>query len=159
MDLHNHFSGTKSYFHNFLRFLNPVFKTWGFQFSNFWTKSGYLKDKKTENMEHIKFYQKTFKNESKKKREKRIQGVMFLRQQPWLFVDILLKICILHLIVKLKAHCVQKKALYFWKIYHISRKILVPRVLFDVLLSVSFRCFSLVFAVSQYLKSSHQSLS
>ena len=71
MDLHNHFSGTKSYFHNFLRFLNPVFKTWGFQFSNFWTKSGYLKDKKTENMEHIKFYQKTFKNESKRKTRKK----------------------------------------------------------------------------------------
>lgn len=102
---------------------------------------------------------KHLKTRAKEKREKRIQGVMFLRQQPWLFVDILLKICILHLIVKLKAHCVQKKALYFWKIYHISRKILVPRVLFDVLLSVSFRCFSLVFAVSQYLKSSHQSLS
>lgn len=78
---------------------------------------------------------------------------MFLRQQPWLFVDILLKICILHLMVKLKAHCVKKTALYFWEVYHIGRKILVPRVLFDVLLSVLFRCFSLVFAdqsLSQY---------
>ena len=78
---------------------------------------------------------------------------MFLRQQPWLFVDILLKICILYLMVKLKAHCVKKTALYFWEVYHIGRKILVPRVLFDVLLSVLFRCFSLVFAdqsLSQY---------
>lgn len=71
MDLHNHFSGTKSYFHNFLRFLNPVFKTWGFQFSNFWTNSGYLKDKKLKTWNTSNFIKETFKNESKRKTRKK----------------------------------------------------------------------------------------
>lgn len=72
MDLHNHFSGTKSYFHNFLRFLNPVFKTWGFQFSNFWTKSGYLKDKKNwKHGTHQILSKQHLKTRAKEKREKK----------------------------------------------------------------------------------------